>query len=462
MVVPLLVVAGAVGASMVWPKTYTATASVVVDAKPDPVAAAFSPNMASPVFMATQVDILQSQRVAQRVVRNLKLADNPQIRAQWQEATKGQINVEEWLGQTFENSMVVKPSRESNVIEVTYKSPDPRFAAGLANAFVQAYIDTSLEMRTNPAKQYSSFFDSRVKEARDLLESSQAKLTAFQKQHGLLATDERLDIENQRLIELMSQNVALGAVAAESVSRQAQARGKEADMLQDVLANPVIANLKSETSRLEASLQALNSRLGDKHPQVVEARANLAELRARIEAETRKVTGGVGVTNNINQSRHGQVRAELDAQRAKVLRLKNLRDEAQVLQRDVESAQRSYDALQARLTQTTLESQSNQTNLYPLTLASVPIEPSSPRMILNAVVSLFAGVLLAILLALGLELRDRRVREPDDVLQALGLPVLGALPRPNAKRYSAGVRSIALTRMHSLAAPDNYGQGQGA
>ena len=89
-----------------------------------------------------------------------------------------------------------------------------------------------------------------------------------------------------------------------------------------MLNNPVIGALKSDLSRNEARLQELNSKFGDNHPQVQEAKANIAELRSRIDAETRKVTGGVGVTNTINKQREAQVRRELDAQRAKLLQLK--------------------------------------------------------------------------------------------------------------------------------------------
>jgi succinoglycan biosynthesis transport protein ExoP len=75
----------------------------------------------------------------------------------------------------------VVPARESSVIALSYRAPDPRFAAALANAFVQAYIDTALELRTDPARQYAAFFDTRSKEARDVLEKAQARLTAFQR-----------------------------------------------------------------------------------------------------------------------------------------------------------------------------------------------------------------------------------------------------------------------------------------
>ena len=210
----IVTVATTVGVSMVLPKKYTAVATVVVDFRPDPVTAAMYGGVASPAMMATQVDVLQSDRVAQRVVRNLKLTENPQVRTQWLEDAQGKGSIEQWLGQTFQRSMDVKPSRESSVISISYKAADPNFAAALANAFVQAYLETALELRVDPAKQYSAFFDTRAKEARETLERAQAKHSAYQKEKGIIATDERLDIESARLNELSSQLVMLQAEKA--------------------------------------------------------------------------------------------------------------------------------------------------------------------------------------------------------------------------------------------------------
>ena len=117
-------VATAVALSLILPKQYLATASVVVDSKPDPVSAVLYSGAPSPAFMATQVDILESERVALRVVKNLKLADSPQIRQQWQEATNGEGSIESWLIGAFQRSMDVKPSKESNVITVAYRAPE--------------------------------------------------------------------------------------------------------------------------------------------------------------------------------------------------------------------------------------------------------------------------------------------------------------------------------------------------
>jgi chain length determinant protein EpsF len=422
----VLVVGVTAVASLLWPKKYSASASVLIDVKPDPIS--LYPGIATPSFMATQVDILNSERVAQRVVRNLKLVDNPQVRQQWLDATAGKGSFEAWLADSFQRSMEAKPSRESNVITVTYKAPDPKFAAGLANAFAQAYMDVTLDMRVNPAKEYSTFFDTRLKAAREALETAQTKLSTFQRDNSIIATDERLDIESSRLAELSTQLVGIQALSSESTSRQAQAQGASSDRMQELLSHPLILGLKSDISRGEANLEQLNARLGEQHPQVQEAKANLSELRSKLELETRRVLGGVTVSNNINKSRESKLRADLDAQRTKVLRLKAVRDASQVLARDVDNAQRAYDAVQARLTQTSLESQTKQSNVFLLNEASVPVDPASPRVGLNILVAVFAGTMLAVAAALGLELLDRRVRDPGDLVAVAGVPVLLVLP----------------------------------
>jgi chain length determinant protein EpsF len=440
--VALLVLAVAVGVtlavSLSLPKQYKASASVVLDFKPDPLSAAMYGGAASPAMMATQVDIIKSDRVAQRVVRNLKLSENPQIRQQWQEEAKGQGSIESWLGTVFQRSMDVEPSRESSVITVSYRAADARFAAGLANAFVQAYVDTSLELRVDPARQYSTFFETRSKEAREALERAQTRVSTFQKDNGIIATDERLDVENARLNELSSQLTALQAISAESGSRQRQAQGEQGDRMAEVLNNPLISQLKADVNRTEARLQELATRYGDSHPQVVEAKASAQELRSRLESEIRKVTGGVSVSNTINRQREIEIRTSLEAQRAKVLRMKAVRDEGLVLLRDVENAQRAYDAVIQRFTQTSLESQTTQSNVNVLTQASPPLEASSPKVMLNTVLAFFVGSVLALGTVLLLELQDRRVRSAVDVVAALDLPIIGVMQRPGFRLTNSG------------------------
>lgn len=428
----LAVLLPALAVSLWLPKQYTAVASVVIDAKPDPLSAMAFQTTTSPAVMATQVDIILSDRVARRVVRMLKLSENPQIREQWTSATKGVGDIETWLVERLQKELDVKPSRESSVINIAFRAPDARFAAGMANAFVQAYIETAVDLRVDPAKQYSAFFETRAKEARETLEKAQSRLSAFQRESGVVMTDERMDVENQRLNELSSQLVVLQSMAAEATSRQAQATAGSGDKLQEVSSNPVVSTLRADLSRQEARLKEISSRLGDSNPQVVELKANISELRQRIDSEVGRLSAGVGVSGNISRQREAQTRAELEAQRNKVLRMKQVRDEGALIQRDVEIAQKNYDAVVQRFTQTSLESQATSSSASLLNSAVPPLEHSSPKILLNTLLALVVGLLLGTGIVLGAELRDRRMRDVADVEGLLGLRLIGLLPGPDA------------------------------
>lgn len=425
----VLVTLAALAVSLLLPKKYLATASVLLDiSSPDPVAGVLFRGMETPGYMATQIDLIKSERVALRATDLLKLDADAAQREQWQTETKGVGDFRIWLAEGLQTSLDVEPSRESNVLTISYSSSDPAFAAAAANAFMQAYIDVSLELRVEPARQFNAFFDERAKQLRDALSVSQAKLSAFERQNGLItSTDGRLDIESSRLSELSSQLVVLQALSAESGGRQAQA-GARPDQLPEVVSNSLVANLTSELARDEARLRELTSRLGDNNPQVIEQRVRVSEMRARVDAAVARASGSVGVDNSINKARVAQVRAALEAQRARVAELKALRDQASVLERDVENAQKSYDEMLQRLNQTSVESKTTRTNVSVLKRASQPLEAASPNKKLNVIMGLIVGLTLGLAIILMRELFDRRLRSEEDVLTELRQPLLVRLP----------------------------------
>ena len=439
MAVLLATLVTTIGISLILPKTYTGSASVLVQvATPDPIVGMSLASQLVPQVITSQVEILNSDRVAQRVARLMRLNENADLRAQWQEATQGVGSFESWLGDMLQINLQVVPG-QSNIIVVNYKSPDRKLAAATANAFVKAYLETALELRVDPARQSTAFFDERAKSLRQQLEKAQTALSTYQRENGIVATDERIDIETARLNELSSQLVAVQAVAAESSSRQAAAK-VASDRVQDVLNNGLVAQLRGELSRQESALSQLSARLGDAHPQVQEAKATIASLRSRVDSEVARVAGGVTVSNRINQSREAEIRAALDTQRERVLKLKAQRDGMSSLLRDVDNAQKAYDTVLARLNATSIESQATMTNLIEFSRATEPIEPSSPQVVLNSIVAVFLGSILAVGVALMLEFMNRRVRSPNDVAQLADLHVIGYLPKPDRKTWLFGAR----------------------
>lgn len=400
----LVVMATSAAVTALLPRQYLATASLVLDIKPDPIAGSY-PGLVSNTLVTTQVDVLMSERVARRVVRNLRLLDNPTLKAQWQAEVEAEQPMEQWLLELLKKRVDVRPSRESNVIQVSYRANDPKTAAALANGFVQAYLDTALELRVDPARQFSSFFDERSREARAALTAAQGRLASFEARQGLLVTDERMDVENARLAELSSQVAVAMGQRSDAASRLEAVRIRPLQELPDVLSHSVVSGLRAEHSRMAARLQEMDARLGPEHPQRQEAAAGLAELEQRIVAESQRVGAGIESHHLIAQRRLAGSLAQLAVQRERVLQMKAARNEASVLSREVENAQRAYDALVGRQQLTQLESQTTQGQANWLSAAVPPSQADSPRPVLNLLLAAFFGAVLALAVAWILESR---------------------------------------------------------
>lgn len=420
-----ITVATATAVSLLLPKQYTAGAAIVVDVKsPDPVSGMMLQGMMAPGYMATQIDIINSDRVAKDVVRGLKLDQSPALRGQWEEATKGEGELVDWIAQVLQKKLDVKPARESNLINVNYTATDPKFSAAVANAFAQAYINVNLELRLAPARQYATFFEEQTKAARAKLEDAQNALSAYQQKNGITSADDRLDFETAKLNETSSQ---LTGVQGQTTDSQSKRHSAKADTISDVMQSPLINGLKSDIARVEAKLNESSGNLGKNHPQTQRTEMELATLKAQLESETKKISSSIDTSYQVGKQREHELQSAVAAQKSRVLVLNKQRDELNVLRRDIESAQRTFESVSLRASQSNIESQTNQTNISVLNPATAPTDPSKPKVLLNILVSVFLGTLLGVALALALELRNRRVRSALDLAEALDIPQLGTI-----------------------------------
>jgi chain length determinant protein EpsF len=453
-IVVVLLVALALGAaaSMLLPKRYTASATVLVDVRsPDPISGLLMQGMMTPSYMNTQVDLLTSDPIARRAVRELRLADVPSLVERWREATDGIGELEVWAAKLISRDLKVAPAKDSNVLEVTYTSPDPTFAASAANAFVKAYVDTTLQLRQEPAKRHKQFFDSNAKQFREELEAAQARLSDFEKKNGIIGDDRQVDVETTRLVEMTGQVVLLQAQESDSRNRRLQGSAN-AELLQESMASPLVGALRADLQRARAKLSEMLANRGDNHPQVIELRQSIDELQRRIAEETRRVSGSVTVVDRVNQQRLSDARNLVEGQRAKVAKLKALRDDSVALRRDVENAQKAYDTVLGRANQMGLESQVAQTNVSVVGLASTPTEPSSPNVVRNMLAAVVLGLLSGLALALWREFRDQRVRLEDEIPALLQQPVLVTLPHFGRRRGLVPLATPAAMRAKRLTA----------
>ncbi len=422
-------------ASLLLPKSYKATVSLLVDAKDEQSLS----NVLRPLllpqerlsYMQTQMDIITSKKVARKVVQDLKLAENPLTRAAVDGEAGGGGSIEDQIVESLLNKLKVEPS-QSNVIQASFSSPDPRFSALVANAFAKAYIDTMLELRVEPTREAAKWFDEQLKTLRANLEEAQAKLTDYHQRQGIVSADERFDVENTRLGVLSEQVARAQEQTFQWNSREQQARtflkqGRSPDRLPDVLDNPFIQKLKTDLLHGEARLRELATQYGANHPQYQRQVSENQSLREKLDSEMRKVVAGVESSARQSRQREADLAKAMAAQRARLLELKESRNELTVLRRNVESAERAYDTAMQRSVVSQVDSRASQTNVTVLNQAFVPGAPSHPKVVLNIVLSVLVGTMLGIGIVILLEMFDRRVRSPNDLENGWNVPMLAVL-----------------------------------
>jgi uncharacterized protein involved in exopolysaccharide biosynthesis len=375
---------------------------------------------------------------------------------QWRHATDSRGEFESWLATNLLRNLAVTPSRESNVVNVSYTSDSPEFSAAVANAIVQAYIDTTLQMRAGPARQFNTFFQERATSLRQTLDEARARLSAYEQKHGLIVGEStEADVETTRLAGLISQLVALQDEATDAANRQRLAAGG-ANQMREVRNDPEVTELTGQLAAREGDLTKLKTQFGDRHPAVVEVRQSVADLRARLSVAMKRAATTFDVPVKSNEGRIQEVRKAIEEQRAVVLERRSQRNAAAALLRDVDNAQKAYDAVLQRASETALEAQNTtQPNVSIVKSPTPPAKASSIYLMINLVVAAFLAPLVGAAYALLREARDRRLRTVDDVTGFLQQPLLLALPdghRQTARRSLEAQRRLISTQPR-LSAP---------
>lgn len=426
----VMTITTAVVVSLLLSKTYKSSTTVIVNYKgADPVTGLAMPAQLMPGYMATQADIISSNHVARKVIDDLGLAESPAVQQSFRQATQGDGDISDWLSNLLLKNLDVTPSKTSSVINISFSGTNPQFAATVANAFANAYIKTNIQLKVDPSRKAAEYFTSQIATLKADLEAAQKRLYGYQQEKGIISVDERLDVERSRLSDLSTQLVMAQSQTMEALSRKRNAAGENAYESPDVISNPLVQALKTDLARAESKFADISQKFSKNHPSYQGAQAEIDKIKADLVRQINNASGSVATNSKILQQREGEIRVALENQRAKVLELNKNRDALAAFTRDIENAQRAYDVATQRFTQNNIEGQSNQSDIAVLNAAVPSREPSSPKIVLNVLLSIILGSILAVGIALLTELLDRKVRSSEDLNFIPNVPVLGVLPR---------------------------------
>ena len=340
----------------------------------------------------------------------------------------------DWLARSIGSDLSVGQVFNSRLVEVTYFSTQPSISALIANRFAKAYIDTNLKMVIDPVHRSKVWFDEQLKSLRVRLEEAQDKLTVYQQKEGIVSSDERIDLETSHLRNLTDELVAAQAATrnAETEKRKLEEvleSGASLMTFEPVFNKQVVQRIRAEIREFEGQLVESSNTLGANHPKIKKLKSELYAARSRLRAETETITNGINNAADLAKQRERTLEQAMEKQKELVLNLKKQHDRISVFEREVESAQTTYNAALEQLNTTSMQSMVDQANVSIVDYANVPTIHAKPNMMKNLAIGAFGGLLLGIGLAIFLGVSIRKVDSEEDLIKELAIPLLGHLKK---------------------------------
>ncbi|PJK29028.1 GumC family protein [Minwuia thermotolerans] len=445
-------------------------------------------------FNETQAAIIASSQVAETVAARLDLFENPD-RLYWDaggsvtagfslkatiksilpdpvvEGVRGVLNKFRGGSQTDENTSVlasmtpeelaeferehvkrtlldglsVDPSERARTIAIRFISDRPAFAAEVANAFAQAYVESTRTEKSDATSRASDFLRDEVELLKIQYQQSEQALEQFSRETGYVSQGDRLSLIEEQVAEFNRQLVEARQELAEAEARNQQVQRlleEEGgiETVASVLDSPLIGRLREQEAEVVREIAELRTQLRDRHPRLLLKRAELEDLQNKIRGEINKIV--IGQNNNLELSRVRvrNLEQEVAILQAQVQRQSDAEVTLQALRSERDANKQLYETVLGRFNEINLQERSpQQANARIITPASTPLFPSFPRKSLTLAAALVGSAMLAVMVVFLIEYMDSGFRSLQQLQQSIYVPALGIVPRLSvmeARRYT--------------------------
>lgn len=434
---------------------YTASATIEISREADQVTnfegVERDVSIADQEFYQTQYGLLRSRTLAERVASELRLIDNPDFFRLFNALDEDELAFElsndrfqaqgrderrRAAGEILLKNLAVEPTRLSRLVEIGFTSPKPELSMLVANAWSKNFIETNLERKVQATSYGSKVLQGQLAEYKERLDESQRQLVAYASSQEIInlpaqggsssgATQERSIVAD----ELTALNAALSDAIADRI--QAEARFRQAGAsgsTTEALANSAINNLRQRRAELAAEYRQLMIRFEPGYPAAQALAEQIADLDRSISREEGRVSSSVRAEYRQAVQRENALRAQVDRLKGEFLDLRRRSIQYNIFQQEVDTNRALYDGLLQRFKEIGVAGGIAVNNVSIVDEAELPLDPSSPRLLLNLALALLAGLILGIAAALGLEQLDERISDPSALHRRLGLPFLGSVP----------------------------------
>ncbi|GGD59652.1 GumC family protein [Croceicoccus mobilis] len=400
-------------------------------------------NIDSEVYLATQIEVMKSESLADRVARSLNFYQDPSFFEDMDvDVPDGEPGSRGWQRAVIgllQERLTIEPTQGTRLVDVSFDSPSPRQAAKITNAFAEEFIASTLQRRFDMSAYSRDFLREQLGQTRERLEASERELIDYARRTGITNLDENGEGDGKGQTLTGSNLAALNSAYATAQTDRilAQQKWEQASKialmsLPEVLANPAIQSLQAQRAQAEAELEGERDRHSPGYPTVRQLEAKLAALDKQIQSQAQQIRNSIRDNYQLAVQQENGLQANVRELQGAALGEQSRGVQLTILQREADTNRALYDALLQRFRELNAAAGITANNILIIDRAQVPVRPIWPSPLINAFLGAILGFALAAALAFAREKLDDSIRAPEDIERKLGLPLLGITPKPDS------------------------------
>jgi capsular exopolysaccharide synthesis family protein len=440
---------------------YTATATVEIAREASQVTSIQGvereTGIADQEFYQTQFGLLRSRALSERVATQLRLVDDadffemfgaPDDNPAFEQASgrynaAGRAERQRVAGEILRRNLSVNPTRLSRLVDVGFTSPQAAFSARVANAWAENFIQTNLERKVQATSYGRNLLERQLQLQKQRLDESQRQLVGYASSQEIInlpaqsggtaggGTPERSIVAD----DLAALNTVLTQAIADRIEAEARYRsGSGSGASTEALGNVAINNLRQRRAELAAQYQQLMVQFEPGYPTAQALKSQIDQLDRAIGREESRVSGSIQSNYRAAAARESALQERVKQLKSSYLDNRRRSIQYNIYQQEVDTNRALYDGLLQRYKEIGVANGVGVNNISVVDTANEPQRPSSPRLILNLLISLLGGLALGAAAALVLEQMDEAFGDPGEVERKLGLPLLGSVPKVDDDR----------------------------
>ena len=445
-VVALLAVGYAVFQYAITPKEYRATSLIQIERRVSVplrgVQDAWLENWWNVEYYPTQYRLLSSRGLAERVVLNLGLDRDAGFNPRAAEAAPerpatpddDQAMVGGLAGQLL-GGLEINPIRNTQLVEISFRSRSPELAARIANGVVDAYIDWGIETRASIAGKASTFFGQQIEALKQEIADKETQLQAYSRRTDIVSLDPAANVTLRRLEALNQDYIAAVSARISSEARLRELESAPAERAPDLIDDVLIQQQRGELLAMEREYASKLNVYKPEWPAMVELKSKIDQARGNLQMVSQQVLArereAARAEYQTALRQEQSLAAELNSAKAENRQLNSAAVEYNNLQIEISTKRQLLDELLRKQSETDVTSRlqaTRESNVRVVDTALVPGAPFRPSLSRNLTLGFGAGLLAGIALAFLLHYMDRTLKSTEEIERLLEVPILAVVP----------------------------------